>query len=312
MRPGSTPTAPDIFEYRTTLLPYLYALTVRLAVVAVEQPHFRRFSAYTDEFKTHVAWLKQVPALLEAEISCGSSKQMDDRYGTYAIVSQCHNILSGYSSAIAGTTSNGWNDYVTPWTYGSATEGDSAQAYYAFYDRWRIQDEMGEHAVQRLLPLVVHASTLASPRDFMSVPNRSGPGPLTNDGKCLDSSTGLRITNCNRGSSTQQWFTATDGVVSRISSANPIVIPDECLEVIDWGAQLFVYGERCSGSSGENWVLTAANEIRWNRKPNLCLVSDLSLHPCNGASDQKWFHTWPRFDSIPKHKSRVDVIPIPR
>jgi hypothetical protein len=65
MRPGSDLTKPDIFEYRTTLPRYLYALTVRLSVVALEQPQFRKFSAYTDEFKTHVAWLKQVPAKKE-------------------------------------------------------------------------------------------------------------------------------------------------------------------------------------------------------------------------------------------------------
>jgi hypothetical protein len=41
-----------------------------LGVVALEQPQFRRFPAYTDEFRKHVAWLNQIPTLMEPEIAC--------------------------------------------------------------------------------------------------------------------------------------------------------------------------------------------------------------------------------------------------
>jgi hypothetical protein len=310
MRPGQKAGDPDIFEYRTTLLPYLYALTVRLGVVAMEQPQFRKFSAYTDEFNNHVAWLKQIPARLEAEIQCRNGKQTDS--GQYAIYSYCVDTLSGYVSAINGEYPTLLNPYITKWKLGSDADADSAFAYYTFYDRWRVQEQMGEHAVEKILPYVVHAATPWSVKEISSntfgTSNRE-TGPLSNGGTglCLDSKSW--ITDCNSTTLTQQWM-AERGVAAPISATHPELgvdingyaysLPDACLEVFEWNPSYGVYFERCSGSSSEQWILSNANEIRWGPDPSLCLQNDgrwtgLYLRPCNGATDQIWYRTWPHY-----------------
>lgn len=167
MRPGSAPGQPDIFEYRTTLLPYLYALTVRLGVVAVEQPQFRKFSAYTDEFQNHVAWLKQIPAQLEPEIHCENGRLTNSGY--YAITSFCIDTLSGYMSVVNGvSTPTNFVPYTTYWESGSDADADSAFAYYTFYDHWRVEEQMGGHAVENIVPYVVHAATPWSIKEISS------------------------------------------------------------------------------------------------------------------------------------------------
>lgn len=77
-------------------------------------------------------------------------------------------------------------------------------------------------------------------------------------------------------------------------------LPDACLEVYEWRAgSNVVHPERCSGSSGEQWILSNAAEIRWGPDPSLCLQNDfnwaLSLRPCNGATNQIWYRTWPQY-----------------
>jgi hypothetical protein len=296
MRPGGGPNDPDIFEYRTTLLPYLYALTVRLGVVILEQPQFRRFSSYTDEFNNHVTWLKQIPPMLEAEIMCQNAKQIDPS-AEYAIYSHCVDTLSGYESAINGESGNGWNPLITPWAMGSDSDANNAFAYYTFYDRWKVQEEMGEHAVQNILPSVIHAATPWSRLEVIEtvLDRENNNGPLSSGGKCLDSRPGFSLrSDCNRRSPTQQWVVQ-PGRTAPISATNPpSARVDICIEVYRWQSASNVdYPERCSGSSGERWTLTNANEVRWGRDSTLCMQNDQGLHPCNGAANQKWFRTWP-------------------
>jgi hypothetical protein len=260
----------------------------------MEQPQFRKFSAYTDEFKTHVAWLKQIPGRMEANVSCKNAEQMSAGY--YAIYSYCVDNVSGIETGVKPDPSP-WNPYITSWTPGSAADADSAFGYYTFYDHWQLQDKIGEYSVQQILPSVVFAAT---PWSLSEVQNSTfgvpGPqnGPLSNNARCLeDSGHGYyTIASCNSQSPTQQW-TATRGVAAPISETKPSLLPDACIEVFEWQASSIVYPERCSGSSGEQWILTNANEIRWGRNTSLCLQSDFHLRTCNGSASQKWYRNWP-------------------
>jgi hypothetical protein len=297
LRPGSDASKPDVFEYRTTLPRYLYALTVRLGVVAVEQPQFRKFSAYTDEFKAHVAWLKQIPGRMEANVSCKNAPQISAGYAGiyYAIYSYCVDNVSGIETGAKPNPSPG-NQYITSWTLGSPADIDSAFSYYTFYTHWQLQDKIGEYTVQQILPSVVFAATPWSPSEVQnSTFGASGPqnGPLSNNARCLaDPGNGFTIASCNSQSPTQQW-TATRGVAAPISETNPFLLPDACIEVDEWKASSMVYPERCSGSPGEQWILTNANEIRWGRDTSLCLQNDFHLRTCNGSASQKWYRNWP-------------------
>jgi hypothetical protein len=293
MRPADVPTAPDIFEYRTTVLPYLYALTVRLGVVALEQPRFRQFSAYTDEFHNHAAWLQRIPVLMGTDISCQSAEL--HQAGQYAIYSYCQDTLSGNVSGYKPYPSPG-NPFVTMWTVGSGADADNAFGYYTFYDHWWIQEWMGEHTVENILPYVEQAAILSSAPTTVLPNVESGP-LLTADGKCLDL-TPLSFTTatCNPASSTQLWTTVLQPFsvgpqVTLVSATKPSSVPDACLETFEW--QNPVFAQRCSGSSGEQWILSSANEIRWGRNSAVCLQNDMSLHPCNGAANQKWYRNWP-------------------
>lgn len=288
MRPGAGPDAPDIFEYRPALLPYLYALTVRLAVVALEQPHFRRFSAYTDEFKDQVAWLKQLPALMETDIFCDSKEKFDGQ-GNYQIFSFCRDTLSGAELIINGGYPYEFNRYETSWTPGSETDANYAYAFTTFYDRWNIQEEEGEHAVQRFLPLVDYAATpSSSTREIFGI--HVELGPLSNGSQCLTQNTlnFLALDACSRYSARQIWTAAVKGETAAISLSM-----GGCLEESDWGPSSGPFVWVCSTSFGEQWTITADNEIRWAPQPDRCLGTNLRLSSCTGAESQKWYRNWP-------------------
>jgi hypothetical protein len=75
----------------------------------------------------------------------------------------------------------------------------------------------------------------------------------------------------------------------------------------------------CSGSPGEAYTVTAANELRWSRDETQCLTAGtpttltnafgqtaaegtVTLQPCDGQAHQQWSRAWPlTYIPIPIH-----------
>jgi hypothetical protein len=303
LRPGPQENSPDIFDPRPALVPYMYALTVRLGVVAVSQPNFRQLKSFTDEFKSHAIWLEQILPRLEEEILCQHDKYYDQSGRAYFYISsRCTDKLSGFESAIIKSKyfhNAGTNPYITPWIVGSQADGDNALAYYSFYDRWWVQERIGKHTVQKLLAYV---KGVASPTPrfgggaVLGLANLEA-GYLGNGGGCLTASWisflgGLNLSRCGSSPVQQNWTT-------RLGTPAVVMIGggDGCIEVDQWdtsSAFANAYVEKCSGSPGEQWTLTADRQLRWGYDPSQCLTNAngwVRLERCSGTHTQRWYNT---------------------
>jgi hypothetical protein len=288
VRPGALVGDPDVFEYRATLLPYLYGLTMRIAVVASEHPTFRSLSAYTDEFAQHASWLKQLIAKMEAVMVCRQFVARDgDRY---SVASTCRNTLTGYASTINGEIPRPNVPGVTEWSIGSNEDAQNALAYYTYHDQWKVSRESGEDTLQAFLPSVMWAATPSSPRDPVPIAVRSQTGPLVGSGAACVARGPGGLTLCDIAVDAQWWTTPLAGGSGKVAGADGVW----CLEPPRWDPGVGVGADECSGSPGQRWQVSEAGALRWGRNPALCLTGpDLLLKACTDTPAQIWGREWP-------------------
>ncbi len=288
VRPGARAGDPDVFEYRATLLPYLYALTMRIAVVGSEHPTFRSLSAYTDEFAQHASWLRQLIAKMEAVMVCRQFVARDGPF--YSVASTCRNTVTGYASTINGEIPRQNVPGVTEWSFGSNEDAQNALAYYTYHDQWKVRRESGEDTLQGFLPSVTWAATPSSPRDPAPIALRFQTGPLVGPGAvCIQRDT-LGLSPCDIAFATQLWTTPFAGGSGQVAAVDGAY----CLEPHRWDPSVSVGADECSGSPGQRWLVSETGTLRWGRNPSLCLTGpNLLLNTCADAAPQIWGRDWP-------------------
>jgi hypothetical protein len=212
----------------------------------------------------------------------------------------------GNGNAI-GTTNGGSAGCVGPYDLTSA-EGNDGEAYFQFWDMWNVQDEMGIHAIQRMEQIIQTDMTSAEPLPLRvcigsscpSTPAYDPVGPLvSNTGLCLQNdssnSLGVFMEPCSWLSGSQTWQTATMGQTGSLGLSNG----SACVDDYEWMAPInSVESKPCSGSSGELFTVTSANELRWGRNESLCLTAETQgsypvLQACDGQPHQQWSRNWP-------------------
>jgi hypothetical protein len=282
------------------LVSYLYALTVRMAVVAVEQPGFRNDSAYRSEFQQHLAWLNGLQGLNAPRITHWNAGGVSTN-SYFQVCSTATDQNSGVVSVLHGSYPSAGNPDCTNWLYGTQAEATDELQYYEFYDNWSIEEEMGIHAIQKLASLV--AVDASAPIFRVCLPGHpcvstyASLAPLvSSSGQCLtlDTSYGksLTLASCNQGSADQTWQTADMNATASVGLADA----SACVEVSGWDPSLMLYPEACASSPGEAYTITSKNELRWGRDSSQCLTangSSLGLKPCNGSVAQTWGRSWP-------------------
>lgn len=326
-RGASQAGLPPVLDLRNALLSYLYALSVRLAVITAEDPNYRCQNnphdflctmPYTTELQTHLTFLNSLPGLNASNFSRGH--QLQPANNTYALCDYVQDDNSGYIvfADWAGNPPFGEApaNCIGPQVM-SSTQANDGMAFLAFWDNWYVEEEMGVHAIEKMAGIVSTDMTYAWPATMpICLPGHSCPpayspvGPLVdNNGLCLSAGhgtypfvSGLYMEPCSQGAEYQTWQTGTIGQTASLGLSDQ----SSCLETWlwqDYGAQSPSF-EPCSGSSGEQYVVTSANELRWSRDQSLCLTSNggpdsggydtyVTLQTCDGQPHQKWGRSWP-------------------
>ncbi len=336
-RASSVAGGAPVFDLRNALLSYLYALAVRLAVIQAEDPNYRCANSspfipctmpYTDELQTHLSFLNSLPGLNAGNFQ--RNKQLQYADNSYAMCDWVQDINSGF---IVFADWQGNPPYgeapsqcVGPLVL-SSTQANDAMQFLGFWDQWWVDEEMGIHAIQKM------ASTVSVDMTYdwrMPVhgclPGRSCPTPYTplgplvdNNGLCLslnhgsyETQNGLFMEHCSDGAEYQTWQTATMGQTGTLGLSDQTM----CAEVNLWNGYAgttLSNNHACSASSGEEFTVTTANELRWSRDPSLCLTSNggpevvvyqtydraVTLQTCDGQPHQKWGRSWPVVHLLP-------------
>ncbi len=201
----------DIFDLRPALLAYLYALTVRLAVIGAEDPNFRCANdvggfgcvlPYKTELTGHINFLNSLEGLNQPSI--GKWHETQQAGSTYALCSYAEDLNSGTyswddegSQRPNGTPAGCIVEDSVP--YGTITPALAATglSYLEFWDNWNIEEEMGVHAGQKMAALLATMNTPDFPPLLRVCLNGACPtpynpvGPLvTSTGACLTGGSG--------------------------------------------------------------------------------------------------------------------------
>ena len=336
-RASSVAGGNPVFDLRNALLSYLYALSVRLSVIQAEDPNYRCADTnpaipctmpYTNELQAHLSFLDSLPGLNSGNFL--RNKQLQYAGSTYAMCDWVQDTNSGF---IVFADWQGNPPYgeapaqcVGPLAL-SSTQANDAMQFLGFWDQWWVDEEMGIHAIQKMANTVSVDMTYDWPMPVhFCMPGRTCTtpytpvGPLVDDnGLCLSldhgsyvTPSGLFMEHCSDGAEYQTWQTATMGQTGTIGLSDQSM----CAEVNLWdgsaGTTLSNY-QACSASSGEDFTVTSANELRWTRDPSLCLTSNggpvvadyetydqaVTLQTCDGQPHQKWGRSWPVIHIIP-------------
>jgi hypothetical protein len=334
-RTGSYAGSPNVFDLRQPLLSYLYALTVRLAVISAEDPNYRCKNnvrnflcnmPYNDELQTHLNFLNSLPGLNAPNISYGH--QLQPAPGTYAMCDYAQDDNSSYTSQSdnQGNPPFGGAPSGCVGPYGiNATQANDVMQFLAFWDKWWVEDEMGVHAIQKVARTVTTDMSYDWP-PIMTLclpghpcpPQYNSTGPMVdNGGLCLSKDhgtypfvSGLYVEPCSKGAEYQTWSSAGMGQTGSLGLSDQTA----CLEVNLWlgwnNVQVSDDVTPCSGSPGEEYTVTSANEMRWSRDTSLCLQSNganqpVTLQTCDGQPHQKWGRDWPFYLPPPVHVGPV-------
>jgi hypothetical protein len=319
LRAASRAGAPNVFDMRQPLLSYLYALSVRLAVISAEDPNFRCghnpigatcVMPYNTELQTHLNFLKSLPVTNAGSII--TSNKTTPWNGGFTLCSSAQDINSGYASLSdsQGFANNGAGPANCIDSYGSQATATTSLQFLEFWDKWNVEQEMGVHSVQAMAQVIQTNMTADVVRGIrLCLPGRPCPAPYNNIGP-LVSNSGLCVTSqnsrgtpglftepCNNGAENQTWQSAGLGATGSLGLSDAT----QCVEEDFWydsnGVQPSLFP--CSGSSGEQYTVTSSYELQWNRDPSLCLTATggadygLELETCRGQANQLWGRTWP-------------------
>jgi hypothetical protein len=148
-RPASVAGQPEVFEYRMALTAYVYAITVRMAVIIAKYPNFRnsgdsQVGPLRQELETHAARLTEILTAMQAEVSCTSAANYD-RYNRqlYQVCSQCTDPLAGVQSSAGGHYPSGWNPTCEDWLPGTPQDMNNELAADVDYDRQSVNAQIG-------------------------------------------------------------------------------------------------------------------------------------------------------------------------
>jgi hypothetical protein len=327
-RPAQTAGAPDIFDARSALLAYLYALTVRLSIVRAENPNYRTLTAYQQEFFQHTTWLQQIPSLSQTDISCNTvngtgpslpvyaSPQWQDP-GSFFICSTCTDTNSESFSTINHWSPSLLNSGCTstnPALAGVQSVENNYAAYFSFWDNYNMLDELAVHVVQAFTTQFEIDTTNPTSEISLAGLTYENVGPLvSNTGKCLTGGPegGPNLTPCSVGSATQIWHTgypvqgthpAQPGPISLVTPPAGSPTSGTCIDTIGWDPSGFETLAACTGTLSEQYTVTSTNQLRWNYNPAYCLTDpepsksdppSAVLALCNGGPAQQWGRAWP-------------------
>jgi hypothetical protein len=164
-RPAATANAPEVFEYRMALPQYLYAVTVRMAVIAAQHPQLATESSATAgpvraELAAHAARLTAVIGQATAGVfkNTWSTATYDSRTSTFLVCTSCVEPLSSVQMGAGGNFTNPLNPTCEGRLYGTAADMNTTLQRDAQYNNGWVYGDTGLLAAMQLRDLATATS----------------------------------------------------------------------------------------------------------------------------------------------------------